>query len=957
MPTVLDRCPLSCLRGATARPAPRRVVPAWSAPLLALLGLLAAPAVTRAAQSPIRVAEILCDGRRDPVGVDPAAVRFSWVMESEARGQSQRAYRIAVATSREALLAGRADVWDSGRIASTESLLVQYGGGTLEPARGYWWRVQVEDAEGRLAGWSAPGRFVTALASPEDWGEARWIGYEDMPERERVVPGIHGLVDPAVHPKIRRPGVPLLRRAFTVGKPVAQALLFVSGLGHYEAYLNGEKVGDRFLAPGWTDYDATVLYDAFDVTASLRPGRNAIAAIVGNGFHHVAPERYYKLAVAYGWPKLLAALRIEYTDGSRETIGTGPAWKAAPSPVTFTSIYGGEDFDARLEPSGWTAAGFDDGGWGRAAAATPPRGRLAIETDDPLRVMETHSPASVKAVGQGGFLYDFGPNASGIVRLVVRGESGRTVTLTPAELLTADGRPNQKASGEPYRWTYTLRGDGEEAWSPRFTYYGFRYVRVEGARPAGTVGPAGLPEIVALERLHTRRSAPEVGRFETSFDLFNRTFRLIRWAIRSNLASVVTDCPHREKLGWLEQTYLMGDAVHFNYDLHRLYRKQVADVLDAQTTEGLFPDIAPEYVEFEAGFRDSPEWGTAGVHLPWLLHRWYRDRETLERAFPAMCRYVDYLGTKADGHLVSHGLGDWYDLGPRFPGEAQLTPKAVTATASYYQAARLVAASAGVLGKADDAARYEALAGRIREAFNRAFFDPKAATWSTGSQTALAMPLVVGLAPDGEDARVFASLVRRIEQDGGALTAGDVGFHYVVEALSRAGRGDLLFAMNARDDVPGYGYQLKKGATALTESWAALAEVSNNHLMLGHLMRWFYAGLLGIDQAEGSTGYAALVLKPQVVDGIDWARGGYRGPRGLVASSWRKEGGRFVLEVEVPVNATAEVHLPTAKDALVRESGRPLDGRPDVVPKGRSGETVVVAVGSGRYRFEVEEKP
>jgi alpha-L-rhamnosidase len=925
--------------------------------LLGSLLLVATAAEAAAARpSPIRVAEILCDGRRDPVGVDPAAVRFSWVMESEARGQSQRAYRIVVASSPEALLAGKADVWDSGRVASTESLLVRYGGETLEPARGYWWRVQVEDAEGRPADWSAPGRFVTALAFPEDWGEARWIGYEDMPERERVVPGIHGLLDPKVHPAIRRPVVPLLRRAFAVRKPVAQALLFVSGLGHYEAYLNGEKVGDRFLAPGWTDYDATVLYDAFDVTASLRPGKNAIAAIVGNGFHHVAPERYYKLAVAYGWPKLLAALRIEYTDGSRETIATGPAWKAAPSPVTFTSIYGGEDFDARLEPAGWTARDFDDGGWGRAAAATPPRGRLAIEEDEPLRVMETHLPVSVRATGPGVVLYDFGQNVSGVVRLAVRGASGQTVTLTPAELLSPDGRPNQKASGEPYRWTYTLRGGGEETWSPRFTYYGFRYVQVEGALPDGQEGPADLPRVVSLERLHTRRSSPEVGRFETSFDLFNRTFRLIRWAIRSNLASVVTDCPHREKLGWLEQTHLMGDAVHFNYDLHRLYRKQVEDVLDAQTPEGLFPDIAPEYVEFEGGFRDSPEWGTAGVVLPWLLHRWYGDRETLERAFPAMRRYVDYLGTKADGHLLSHGLGDWYDLGPRFPGEAQLTPKAVTATASYDQAARLVAESARVLGKASDAARYEALAGRIREAFNRAFFDRKAATWSTGSQTALAMPLVVGLAPDGEEARVFASLVRRIEQDGGALTAGDVGFHYVVEALSRAGRGDILFAMNARDDVPGYGYQLEKGATALTESWAALAEVSNNHLMLGHLMRWFYSGLLGIDQAAGSTGYAALVLEPQVVDGIDWARGDYRSPRGLIASSWRKEEGRLVLDVEVPVNATAEVHLPAVAGARIRESGRPVEGRTDVRLMPRSGGASVVAVGSGRYHFEVEEK-
>ena len=550
--------------------------------------------------------------------------------------------------------------------------------------------------------------------------------------------------------------------------------------------------------------------------------------------------------------------------------------------------------------------------------------------------METLRPVSVKATAPGVLLYDFGQNASGIVRLRVRGEGGRTVTLTPSELLTPDGRPNQKASGEPYRWTYTLRGGGEEAWAPRFTYYGFRYVQVEGAVPAGADGPAGLPRVVSIEMAHTRNSAPETGRFETSLPLFNRIDGLVRWAIRSNLASVLTDCPHREKLGWLEQTYLMGDAVHFDHDLFGLYRKQVADVVDAQAEDGLVPDIAPEYVEFEGGFRDSPEWGGAGVIVPWLVYRWYGDRDTLERAWPTMKRYVDYLGTKAEGHILSHGLGDWYDLGPRFPGEAQLTPKAVTATATWFRCLRVAAEAARVLGHPGDAARYEALAQDVRAAFNRTFFDPKTATWSTGSQTALAMPLVVGLAPDGEEGRVLESLVRRIEKDGRALTAGDIGFHYVVEALSSAGRGDLLFAMNARDDVPGYGFQLKKGATALTESWAALEEVSNNHLMLGHLVRWFYSGLLGIDQAEGSVGYASLVLKPQVVEGLEWARGEYRSPRGRIASSWRKEPGRLVLELEVPVNATAEVHLPAAAGARILESGRALEGREDVAVRSRT---------------------
>ncbi len=909
---------------------------------LALGAALVPAAAVASAPSPIRVASILCDGRVEPVGVEPGGVRFTWLLASEARGQAQRAYEIEVATGREPLVRGVADTWRSGRVASGDSVLVRYAGAPLAPARAYFWRVRVGDASGRLSGWSEPARFVTALADASDWGEARWIGYEDMPERERLVPGVHGLLDPSRHPKLKRPVAPLLRRVFLVKKPVAQALLFVSGLGHYEAYLNGAKVGDRFLAPGWTDYDRTVLYDAFDVTPQLRPGPNAISAIVGNGFHHVAPERYYKLAIAYGWPKLLAALRIEYADGTRETISTGPLWKAAPSPITFTSIYGGEDVDARLEPEGWTGADFDDTGWGRAAAATPPAGRLRVEADHPLRVMESRGPVSVTEAAPGVFVYDFGQNASGIVKLRARGPAGARITLTPAELLTADGRANQKATGEPYRWTYTLRGGGEETWSPRFTYYGFRYVEVEGA-----------DHVVALEALHTRNSAPEVGRFETSLPLFNRTFELVRWAMRSNLASVVTDCPHREKLGWLEQTYLMGDALHFDYDLSGLYRKQVDDIVDAQEENGLVPDIAPEYVEFEGGFRDSPEWGAAGVIVPWLVYRWYGDRDTLERAWPTMTRYLEYLETKADGGLLTHGLGDWYDLGPRFPGEAQLTPKAVTATATWFRGLRVAAAAARALGRADDAARLDARAARVRDAFNRAFYDPRTASWSTGSQTALAMPLVVGLTPEGDEPRVRRSLVARIEKDGRALTAGDVGFHYVVEALSRAGRGDVLFAMNARDDVPGYGFQLRRGATSLTESWAALPEVSNNHLMLGHLVRWFYSGLVGIEQSDSSIAYASLVLKPQVVDGLDWARAEYLSPRGRVASSWRREPGRLVFEVEVPVNADGLLHLPAPPGAAITESGRPLDGRRDLSVRSRTDSEAIVALGSGRYRFAV----
>ena len=857
----------------------------------------------------LSVAGLTCNFREMPMGVDDSTLFLGWQIRSTERNVVQAGYQVIVAESPEDLKQGQGTFWDSEVILSDQSVFVKYPGPPPAPGKRYYWRVRIWDPEGNVSPWSDISWWHTGLFTELDWAGAQWIALEEMHPSQKLVPGVHGSGNHLQNQALHRPVVPQFRKSFTLPKTPRMATLSISGLGHYEASLNGQKVGDSFLSPGWTDYDMTVLYNTYDVTPLLKKGENVLGALVGNGFHHINRERYRKLVIAYGYPVMIAHLKIEYADGSSEVVVSDGSWKAAPSPITYSGIFGGEDYDASLEQKGWREPGFDDAAWSTAISGNAPRGRLVAENDYPLKELDRFEPISVTALGDSSWLYDFGQNASGIVELVVKGKPGQEIRLWPAELIHPDSTVNQSASGAPYYFSYKPLGNKTETWKPRFTYYGFRYVQVSGAVPAGERNPRGLPEIEELTFIHTRNSAPENGSFSTGHALLNQTHTLIDWAIRSNFQSVLTDCPHREKLGWLEQTHLMGQGVHFRYENYHLYRKLVSDMMDAQTDEGLVPDIAPEYVEFLGGFRDSPEWGSAAVILPYMLWKWYGDKETMREAWPMMLRYVHYLKGKSQDHILDHGLGDWFDLGPASPGVSQLTPISLTATATYYYDLKLMAEMARILGKPQKAELAQ-WAGEVRDAFNNEFFDPESHVYSTGSQTALSMPWCMGIVEDGHRDWVFANLVDTIHAGNKALTAGDVGFHYLVEALTRGKAGQLMFDMVNRDDVPGYGFQLKKGATALTESWAALEVVSNNHLMLGHVMEWFYAGLAGIGQSESSVAYREITIEPQPVAGVNGVKASFRSPYGLVRSEWQIRDLVFELTVEIPHNAKALVTLP-----------------------------------------------
>jgi hypothetical protein len=434
---------------------------------------------------------------------------------------------------------------------------------------------------------------------------------------------------------------------------------------------------------------------------------------------------------------------------------------------------------------------------------------------------------------------------------------------------------------------------------------------------------------------------------------------LINWAIQSNLQSVVTDCPHREKLSWLEQDYLMGGAINANFNIYNLYKKLVHDMMDAQTPEGLVPDIAPEFVFFDDngfGFRDSPEWGSASVIVPWLVYKWYGDSAILEKAYPMMKKYVAYLKGKSSNNILDYGLGDWFDYGPGRPGVAQLTPKALTATAIYYYDVKLLSQIAATLNKRSDASLYTTEAVEISQTFNDSFYNAQRKVYSTGSQTAMAMPLSLGLVEEKDRPAVMKNMVDSINTSGKKLTAGDIGFHFLIEALHKGDASQLIYEMNYRDDVPGYGYQLKKGATALTESWPALAEVSNNHLMLGHIMQWFYEGLGGIGQSAESVAYNHITIKPEIVGDINFVNANHVTVYGNIVSKWKKTGNIFDLDLMIPPNTAATIYLPAKKGDIITENKRTVSGRKEIRLLGYENGRAKLETGSGAYSFTVISK-
>lgn len=863
-------------------------------------------------------------GSIDQTAITTGGIRLGWQMTADANGERQSAYEITICEN-----VTNKKVYTSGKVKSSQSQLVNVP--ALKPnTHGYYWQVRVWNEKGEASDLSKKQKIRVV---PEKI-DAEWIGA--ITRKDAKLP--YGRFPNSVFKKdsfktkwadvdtLSARSI-ILRKGFDTGrKRITDAVVYVCGLGHYRLNINGATVGDAEFAPVWSEYDKTVYYNVFDVTDLITAGGNAVSVLLGNGMFNVQRMgRYSKLQTSFGPPQMLLRLEINYADGTRQVIKSGDDWKYSLSPITFNSIYGGESYDARLEQQGCCKAGFDDSGWRKAVVTEGPKGRLTPQTVQPVRIMERYgikswkpipadslasaSKSTKREIHPSAFVADMGQNLAGFPEITVSGKRGQKVTLIVAEKLTRQGACDQRQTGRQHYYEYTLKGDGtDETWHPHFSYYGFRYIQVEGAVLEGQPNPDGLPVLKRLNSCFIYNSAEEVSSFECSNPLFTDTHRLIERAERSNMQGVLTDCPHREKLGWLEQDHLCGPSLLYNYDMTRYAPKVIRDITDTQKADGMVPTTAPQYISFGNLFDDSPEWGSTLVILPFMYYDQYGDSTLITDNYEPMRRYVDYLTTRADNGIVSHGLGDWYDYGPWRAGFSKNTPVPLVATAHYIFDLQLLVRAARMTGRTADAEKYSVMLDKTVESFNREFFKPDSCTYGTGSQTSNALPLYLGLT-GGNKQGVLASLVNDIKEHGTRLTTGDVGNRYLFQTLAQNGLNELLYTMLNHYETPGYGFQLRHGATTLTEQWDPNQGSSLNHFMMGQIDEWLFKTLAGIQNQPGTHGLRHLLIQPTLVGDLQYVKASTHSLYGKISVDCT----RTSLTVEIPVGSDATVVLPNGE--------------------------------------------
>ncbi len=867
-------------------------------------------------------------------------MRLAWQMTSDVNGDCQTAYEIEIGE-----LNGGKRMFSTGKVESDKSQGVEID---YEPKTDVRWRVRVWDAEGHEREWSEYQRIRVCKNDPILNEESKWIGAitkadAHLPEgrwsnaefKKEAFKDAWKDVDTLSATSI------ILHKKFETlkGKKLTDATLFVCGLGHYETQINGEAVSDEVFAPLWTEYDKRVFYNTYDVGDKIG-GENEIEILLGNGIYNAQRGgRYAKLQTSFGPPQARAALRLTYANGEVQTIYTDESWTYTSSPITFNSLYGGESYDARLERQTDAKSVVEtEGPRGRLQAQTAPGIKINERYDvgEWLHVSQDSLEAAMKAtkrtIDKSVMVADMRQNLAGFPEIKVVGKRGQKITLIPAENLTRQGVCDQRQTGRQHYYEYTIGTDGkEETWHPRFSYYGYRYVQVEGAVLEGQDNPLGLPVLKELKSCFIYASAEEVSSFECSSEVFTKAHRLIERAERSNMQSVLTDCPHREKLGWLEQDHLNGMSLLYNYDMTTYVRKIIGDIVDTQKEDGMVPTTAPQYVSFGNLFDDSPEWGSTLIILPFMYYEYYADSSLIGDAYDAMVRYVEYLGKRAteNGGLVAHGLGDWYDYGPWRAGFARNTPVALVATAHYIFDLRLMARAAHMFGHGDDEKQLNELCGQTIEKFNETFFKADSAKYATGSQTSNALPLFLNIVPKEHKARVLETLLADIEAHGWRLTTGDVGNRYLFQTLAREGHNDIMIKMLDHYDTPGYGFQIRQGATTLTEQWDPRHGSSKNHFMMGQIDEWLFGSVAGIGQQTGSVGMKHLRIAPMTPDENKFCSAETQTIYGKVSVDVRTKDGLTTYKISIPVGSDAEIVM---SDGQTRN------------------------VGSGRYTFTLPRK-
>jgi alpha-L-rhamnosidase len=872
----------------------------------------------RAAGGPESPTNLKCEYLTNPMGIDVRQPRFSWVLQHSERGQKQTAYQVLVASKPELLDQDKDDLWDSGKVASEESVHLVYAGKPLESGRIYFWKVRTWDAQGNASPYSLPARFDTGLLDPGDW-KGQWIS-----------------------------GGGQLRKEFELSGKVVRARAYISALGYYELRMNGKKVGRNVLDPGWTTYEKRNLYVTYDVTSLLKPGKNVVGVMLGNGWA-VPPKRYGPPIVTnYSSPALLLQLNVELEGGKQISVVSDTIWKAERGPITDNSIYDGETYDARLETPGWDLPGFDDSSWAAAQEAKSPGGVLSAQMMPPIRVVDTIVPKSLSNPQPGVYVYDMGQNFTGWARLRVRGPRGTKVTMRFAELVYDNGMINRETIRRAKAQdTYILRGEGLEVYEPRFTYHGFRYVELTGF--------PGTPSLDSVRGRLVHSAVEPTGSFAAAKPILNDIQRIIRWGQRTNLHSVPTDCPQRdERMGWMGDAQVTAEEAMLNFDMAAFYTNFVRDIHDVQGEDGTITDTVPH----KYGSRPAdPAWGTAYPLICWYMYQQYGDRRILEENYDGLKKYVEFLRSRAQDNILHYSYyGDWVAV--------EQTPGELVSDSYYFYDVDVLAKIAGVLGKNDDAQAYSKLASEIKDAFNREFFDSKSGNYANGTQTANTMALYLGLVPKEQSGRVMGNLTRDIVyRHNTHVTTGFIGVKYLFPLLTRAGRSDLAYELATQTTYPSWGYMISNGATTLWELWqnkTGPSMNSHNHPMFGSVGAWFYQALGGIN-AE-TPGYGKIRIQPQMARDLDWASASVETVRGTVTCSWRRSPGTTTVDVTVPVNSTATVVIPKPEEAtelLVREGegvvwedGKYVAGVPGVsgASQGDGGD-IVIEVGSGQYTF------
>lgn len=894
--------------------------------------------------------DLRCEYLRDPLGVDVARPRLSWINLHPDRDQRQTAFQVIVSSTPEKSAGGVGDVWDSGKILSPETTGIRYEGSDLRSFQSVWWRVRWWEMDGVASDWSASARFELGILDGTEW-KARWISKKNC--REFRSKGSVLLGEPLGD--YTNAYTIYLRSEFKLMKPIVRARAFVCGLGYYELRINGRKVGDHVLDPAQTDYRKVALYSTYDVinelassAATREDGKFAVGLILGNGRH----IRSY----GYDYPKALLQIVIEYGDGSSEIVATDSGWKASYGPLQENGLYYGERYDARMEMPGWDDAGFDDSKWEPAieVQGIKPSSQLM----PPIRVVRHLEPVTHFSSSDGTHFYDFGQNFAGWVKISLQGPAGTEVTLRHAELMNEDGSLNTSTSKNADATdVYVLKGEGVETYEPRFTYHGFRYVSLS-AVPA-------MPDVLSMEGCVVHSDVESSGEFSCSNSLLNRIHQNILWGQLSNLMSIPTDCTQRdERQGWLGDAHLAAEESMFNFDLAAFYSRFLKSIEFAQQADGSLPDTVPPY--WRGLYPADPAWSSALITIAWLVYRFYDDKDVLARHFDAMMKYVDFLNANAENHIITKlgKYGDWCPPGSITP---KRTPVELTSTWYYYHDTLILSKIAGILDRSEDQTLLATRAEAIKEAFNNQFLkngeyavNRFAPVDRASGQTSNALPLYLDMTPQDVKAQVLDRLLHGvIEEQDYHLDTGILGTRYLLDVLTESGFGDVAYKVASQRTYPGWGYMVEEGSTTLWERWEKITGGgmnSHNHIMLGSVDAWFYRVVAGLTCLDA--GSKRIRFMPPVFAGLDRAKATFKTVRGAAAISWEKGEDTFSLRALIPVGAVGVVYVPLMwqKQAITEtlgplwQSGKNESAAIDRVRMAGNGlEYVGFEFGSGEY--------